>query len=114
MVAASLFAGFFERDRILGILHNAHCSGVAIGSAANLADRFSRKVKALRAIAHLLLRLHQRGRQRLDFGLRTLENMKSQPLGRFRPNTRQTLQLLDQASQGRSINGSVSIKILPF
>ncbi len=91
MVAAPIFAGFFEGNHIAGIGDDAEGMGVTGAIATNRTNRLRRQMKTGLAQAHLMAGIDDRRRQLLRLCRWPFENMQGETLGRLGANAGQFL-----------------------
>src|SRR5262245_1665661 len=96
VIAAAELAGALERKQVVGLLHHAERPLLALRIAADAAGILLRHVEADRAVHDELLELGQRLPERRDLRSRALEKEEGQPLGRLRPDARESLERIDQ------------------
>ncbi len=82
---------------------------MALGIAADVAERFGGEVKAALALAHLAAGGQQGIGEGADLVLGLAQKMQGQALGRARANTGQPLELLDQAGQGTGVAAQIDV-----
>ena len=102
MIAPLEFPGALQRQQIPRIGHHTNQAVTAFKVAADLAFRFSGKVKTGLALAHLSAGGQQRIRKLMDLLLRLIEQMEGQSLGGSRPDAGQAFKLIDQPGQRSS------------
>ena len=104
VVEAAVLVRPFQRDQVGRILDHADQRPVAAGVGADRAQRPLRQVAALGARPDPLLHLADRVGQREGVGLRGLEQVERQPLGRAPADAGQAGELDDQVVDRRGVH----------
>src|SRR3990170_4969112 len=96
VVQAPIFSGFLKSDQVQRIFDDADHGRISLGIFTNLTKLGLRDVKATITKTNLLSYCQNRISERLPLAFRNPEQIKSQPGGRFGPDSRQSLQRFDQ------------------
>ncbi len=86
MIFTAILAGALQGDHVTGVSNDADRILLTVAVAADFANWLSRKVKANRTEADLLLGINQGLGERLHVNFRPLKNVERQPLSRFGPD----------------------------